>query len=70
MNIHSPIVPPPLSAPSVGTEAFIPELELDLVAAPPPSHDVRGAMATAGVPLQPFKAGATAASCSVTTRCS
>ena len=54
----------------VGTEAFVPELETDLVIAPPPSHDLRRAMATAGVPLQPFKAGATPASCTVTARIS
>jgi len=45
---------------TLGSEAFVPELEY-LRQAPPPSHDVRGAMATAGVPLEPFKGGATVA---------
>ena len=59
-----------LSLLAVGTEAFVPELEGELIMAPPPSHDIRGAMATAGVPFQPFKAGATPASCSISNRLS
>ncbi|KAG1662715.1 hypothetical protein FOA52_014581 [Chlamydomonas sp. UWO 241] len=47
---------------SLGTEALVPELESAyLRQAPAPSHDLRGAMATAGVPLEPFKGGATPA---------
>jgi hypothetical protein len=47
---------------AVGSEAFVPELESEyLRQAPAPSHDLRGAMATAGVPLEPFKGGVTPA---------
>jgi len=47
---------------TLGSEALVPEPEQPYLSpAPPPSHDLRGAMATAGVPLAPFKGGATPA---------
>jgi len=53
---------------TLGTEAFIPELESEyLVQAPPPSHDMHGAMVTAGVPFRPFKAGVSPAAGVVST---
>lgn len=43
---------------TLGTEAWIPEVEgPPLSGLPPPSVDVRGAMVAAGVPLQPFRGG-------------
>ncbi|GAX74238.1 hypothetical protein CEUSTIGMA_g1687.t1 [Chlamydomonas eustigma] len=53
---------------TLGTEAFVPELESEYLAqAPPPSHDIHGAMVTAGVPLRPFKSGVSPAAGVVST---
>ena len=47
---------------TLGSEAFVPEDEGPYLSeAPAPSHDLRGAMHTAGVPLAPFKGGVSAA---------